>query len=71
MRFFGSFAGFVPRRTPRPKSFRYKYLRHPFDDWQYFSVSAKDQDEANRSAIQRFTEMFNYHLTVMTTFHPV
>lgn len=56
--------------TPRQTTFNYKYLRHPFDDFQYFSVKASDQPSADELAVERFTEMFRGRLTVMTEFWP-
>ncbi|MDP3645978.1 MAG: hypothetical protein Q8R25_02725 [bacterium] len=62
-------AELMPRKASQLKSFRYKYLRHPFDNWQYFSVEAEDQTNADKAAIERFTDLFNNHFTTMTTFH--
>lgn len=56
--------------TPRLPTFRYKYLRNPFDTFQYFSVQAADQEAANELAIDRFTEMFKDGWTVMREFWP-
>lgn len=56
--------------TPRLPTFRYKYLRNPFDTFQYFSIQAADQEAANKLAIDRFTEMFENRQTVMREFWP-
>jgi hypothetical protein len=52
------------------KKFSYKYQQHPFDDWQNFSVSAMNQEEANVLATVKFAKMFNEGKTVMTNFFP-
>lgn len=56
--------------TPRSLTFRYKYLRHPFDNTQHFSVQAADQATADKLAIERFAGMLKTRQTVMTEFWP-
>ena len=56
--------------TPRLPTFCYKYLRHPFDDPQYFSVHAADKVAADRLAVEQYTTMFNNHQTVLLNFWP-
>lgn len=52
--------------------YKYKYQRHPFDDWQFFSVEeAVNQEEANVKAVDRFTHLFENKQTVMTVFYLV
>ena len=55
----------------RQLNFTYKYQRHPFDDCQYFTVQAANQEEANAFAIEKFTEFFNSGKTIMNVFYPV
>lgn len=54
--------------APRLLTFRYMYLRHPFDDAQYFSVQAANQAVADKLAIECFNNMFNNHQTVTVEF---
>ena len=49
---------FFVRRAKRKKvaalrTFRFAYLRHPFDDPQYFSITAKYRGDAIRLAWER------------------
>jgi hypothetical protein len=54
--------------TPRLPTFRYKYLRHPFDDMQFFSVEAADQAAADTLAVAKYTAMFSNRQTVLREF---
>ena len=56
--------------TPRLQTFRYKYLRYPFDNAQYFSVQAADQAVADKLAVDQYTTMFNNRQTVLRNFWP-
>jgi hypothetical protein len=70
MNLFSRIASLLSQRSPRPRSFRYKYLIYPFDDrWQYFSVLANDQSEADTLAMLEFNKMFIDGHTVMDIFH--
>lgn len=51
--------------------YKYKYSRNPFDGPQYFSVVANSQEEANKKATEKFSEMFEKGHTVTTEFYPV
>lgn len=53
---------------PRQETFRYEYLRYPFDDPQYFSIVATAQSVADRLAKEQFTELFKTGQTVMIEF---
>ncbi len=55
-------------RPPKMRSFRYKYQRHPFDEWQYFAVNALTQTDADVKAKDRFQQLFKHQQTVMTEF---
>ncbi len=57
--------------VPQERAFRYLYKRHPFDDRQYFFVSAVDQESADILAKEKFVEMFNSGKTTMISFYPV
>ncbi len=50
--------------------YQYKYQRHPFDGWQYFTVEAPDCDTAELMAAAHFTTLFNDGVTVMVEFYP-
>lgn len=50
-------------------TFRYKYQIHPFDDWRYFTIHARDQLHADAAAIEEFGRMFDRGQTVMTVFY--
>ena len=53
------------------RTFTYAYHVHPFAEPSYFSVTAHTQKEANQLATVEYTEMFNRHETVTTTFNLV
>ena len=55
---------------PQERTFRFWYQRHPFDDRQFFSVTATDQASANAKAGKVFDGLFQRHVTVMTLFYP-
>ena len=54
---------------PRQETFRYKYLRHPFDNAQHFSVLATAEHIADRLAKERFAELFRVGHTVTLEFY--
>ena len=55
----------------RSREFRYGYLRHPFDNMQYFTVTALDQKVADAKAQKHFVQLFEEGKTVTTTFYPL
>ena len=65
---FGYFKTEKKPKKPKLINFTYGYLRHPFDDKQFFYVDAPDQASADESARQIYTNFFNERHTVTTEF---
>lgn len=61
------------RRPAAPggqRMFSYKYMRHPFDDWCYFSMWAKNRAEADDLAKAYYGTLVAQKVTVMAEFYP-
>lgn len=69
-------ANLIPSVDPRLsddtvlKEWEYKYLRHPFDDPQFFSVFAKTSTDANKLAQEKYLKIFESRGTVLKEFYP-
>jgi hypothetical protein len=55
----------------KQRKFRFKFKRHPFDDWQFFEVFATDKEAASRLAEETFRDLSARGQTVMRAFYPV
>jgi|GEM_PF-6681818 len=58
-----------PEKKERVEKFKYKYQRHPFDDWNFFQILAIDQKEADEKATTEFGKIFLSRETVLTRFY--
>ncbi len=51
--------------------YEYRYRRHPFDTYQYFTIEAMHIDEANLKAKEFFSDLRARKVTVSDNFYPV
>lgn len=51
--------------------FKYRYQRHPFDEWQFLSVEAPSQEQADAMAKRLYRQMFDGGKTVTIDFYRV
>ena len=58
-------------QLPQTEMFMYKYLRDTFDTPQHFSISAKNETEADALAMRKFAELRRGNITKMKHFYRV
>jgi|SRR3989338_10759423 len=59
----------TPPRKSSPNTFWYVYARYPMDHRQFFSVEAKNQEEADVLAHAKHADMFKSGQTTMLEFY--
>jgi len=59
----------VEKAADATSRYSYKFQQYPFGEFHIFEINADSQEEADRLAEERMTELFESGRTVMKTFH--
>jgi len=68
---FWAFIQYKFEVKPENPVYHYKYQRHPFDDFQYFSIRAENRELANEKALQYMEHLSLTRVTVMDFCVPI